>query len=115
MLNAFRVVLLAFVLLTPTFALAATHDRDWFIRQIQPNFITLFETCDCPVYGFEDIMTWEDKTDTTITYWSVTVVLSEKRSENYWQMIGRTFTYQQIGDERIRLVSISETFVWNPT
>lgn len=115
MMNTFRAVLLAFLLLIPAPSIAEIRDKDWFIRQIESNFITLFESCDCPVYGFEDIMTWEDKANTTITYWSVTVVLSEKRSENYWQTVGRVFTYQQTGDGRIRLISISGTFTWNPT
>lgn len=115
MLNAFRAVFLAALLLIPTLSLAEQPDRDWFIRQINPQFTNLFEACGCPVYGFEDILTWEDQADTRVRYWSVTVVLSEKRQEAYWQTIGRIFTYKQTDNGLVILISIGETFTWNPT
>ena len=110
-MNVIILALLLSILATPVFALES--ENEWFIRKIAPMFAPLFNNCGegmCSLYGFEDIISWEDREDSTIAYWSVTVIVLHPNLNN--DQIARRFTYKGRHGESIKVISMSAPFIW---
>lgn len=109
-------MLLPLVLILSTLsvpAIAFESENEWFIRKIAPMFAPLFEGCgegQCALYGFEDIISWEDKADSNISYWSVTVVVLRANKDH--NSLAKRFIFRLASGNIIKVISESSVFVW---
>lgn len=93
---------------------AFESENEWFIRQIAPIFAPIFERCgegQCLRYGFEDILSWEDKTDNNTVYWSVTVVVLRPDKER--DLLAKSFIFRSVSGRQLKIISESSVFVWD--
>ena len=73
----------------------------------------IFAGCQCPLYGIEDVRTWEDNSDHTITYYDITVVLSVNLGPpRGWYGESREYLFKIIGNGPPTIEAISDTEPW---
>lgn len=92
---------------------AIESGQEWFIRSIASDFTPLFERCEsglCRLYGFEDIVSWEDARDPQVVYWSVAVVILPNNTDQY---IAKIYVYRSQMGKRPRVMEVSSPFVWS--
>jgi hypothetical protein len=73
----------------------------------------MFAECGCPAYGIEDVRTWEDNSDPTITYYDITVVLSVNLGPPQgWYGESQEYLFKIVGNGPPTIEAIGETEPW---
>lgn len=75
--------------------------------------VPIFAGCQCPLYGIEDVLIYEDNSDPTITYYDITVVVSVNLGPpRGWYGEAREYLFRIIGHGPPTIEAIGDAQPW---
>lgn len=88
------------------------QDWDRPLRSIYHTYLEpLFASCNCPLFGIEEMQSWNDPDDQDLHWWLIHVVLGFSSGEG-WQMRAREYLFTARGTENPILASLEMEESW---
>lgn len=92
--------------------LQSPQDRDGPMRSIYQGYpAPVFTACDCPLFGIEEVESWNDPDDPDLHWWLVNVVLGFS-AEDGWKMRSREYLFSARGATNPALTSLGVEQSW---
>lgn len=92
--------------------LQSPQDWDGPMRSIYQGYLVpVFASCDCPLFGIEEVESWNDPDDPDLHWWLVNVVLGFS-AEDGWKMRAREYLFSARGAANPALTSLGVEQSW---
>ncbi len=92
--------------------LQSPQDWDGPLLSIYQGYLApVFASCDCPLFGIEEVQSWNDPDDPDLHWWLVNVVLGFSAKEG-WQMRAREYLFSARGAASPQLAKLGMEQPW---